>query len=120
MKGMKTRTVFLTLSLFALTLSACNLSRATPTPTFAPPTTPPPTFAPDVTPIVIEGENGEVCIIPSDWYPYTVEESDTLSLLAQQTAATIEELARVNCLSNPNSLVEGDILYVPRPPVLGG
>mgnify|MGYP001163346407 CR=1 FL=1 len=117
---MKTRVAFFTLIVLALSLSACNLSRATPTPTFAPPTTPPPTLAPDVTPIVVEGANGELCIIPSDWYPYVIEQSDTLSLLAQQTASTQEELTRVNCLSNPNNLVAGETIYVPRPPVIGG
>lgn len=121
---MKTRHITFTLILMALIVSACNLSRVTPTPTLAPPTDLPPlpldpSINAGATPIVIEGENGELCIVPSDWYTYTIEQGDTLSLLADQTGSTQEELMRVNCITNPNNLVEGETFYVPRPPVIG-
>jgi hypothetical protein len=122
------------IGLFALMLVACNLSTAPPTPTLAP-ATEIPLFFPSVTPLPgldganpttsfsltpnapIEGLNPN-CPQPPGWVTYTVEPGDSMGLLAQQTDSSISELTQANCLDNPDQIYVGQVLYVPRTPVV--
>lgn len=112
---------------FALVLVACNLSTAPPTPTVAP-ATEIPLFFPSVTPIPnlgsgvtpnvpVEGANPN-CPLPPGWTTYTVETGDSMGLLAEQTDSTIQELTQANCLDNADQIYVGQVLYVPRTPIV--
>lgn len=112
----------------ALALAACNLSTAPPTPTLAP-ATQIPLFVPSVTPLInlgtqssatsapVEGANPN-CPIPPGWITYTVEPGDSMGLLADQTDSTIAELTQANCLDNADQIFVGQVLYLPRTPVI--
>jgi hypothetical protein len=113
----------------ALALVACNLTTAPPTPTVAP-ATEIPLFLPSVTPfanlgvttpfatgVPVEGVNPN-CPIPPGWITYTVEPGDSMGLLAQQTDSTIAELTQANCLDNADQIFVGQVLYLPRTPVI--
>ncbi len=117
---MNTKRFALLVCLLALLVSACNLTTARPTPTPQPTTPPRPqeTPRPDVTPIVVTGENGELCIIPEGWVRYVIEVGDSMGLLASQTDSSIAEITQANCLADPNDLFVGQELYLPRPPVI--
>jgi hypothetical protein len=41
-----------------------------------------------------------------------------MGLLADQTASTIEELVIGNCLDNPDQIFVGQVIYLPRQPVV--
>lgn len=119
----------------ALVLVGCNLSASPPTPTLAPateiplifPTPPPPTSANGtpgvsspgitVTTAPVEGLNPN-CPLPAGWTTYTVEPGDSMGLLAEQTDSTTAELTQANCLSNADEIYVGQVLYVPRAPVV--
>ncbi|MFN8530825.1 MAG: LysM domain-containing protein [Anaerolineae bacterium] len=126
---MKTRLTLLTLFIGALMVVACNLALPDPTPTPMPTqprvATPIPGI-PSITPlggsgqpISVTGDNGQVCVIPSGWIEYTVEAGDSLSLLAEQTGSTVDQLVSTNCMTNADNLFEGQTLYLPRIPVVG-
>ena len=106
-------------------LAGCNLSMRQPTPATAPnapliTTLPPdgnlpllPTSIVPVTPV-----NPDCPATPLGWITYTVEPGDSLGLLAEQTSSTIDELVAGNCLSNPDELFVGQVIYLPRQPVV--
>ena len=113
------------LALVGLLLAGCNLQRQRPTPTTAPNapliTTlapnggiPPPEFP------VVQGTpiNPDCPATPSTWIIYTVETGDSLGLLAEQTSSSIDELVAGNCLSNPDALFVGQVIYLPSQPVV--
>jgi len=52
---------------------------------------------------------------PSPFQEYTVQQGDSLSSIAQQFGTTADELARINSITDPNSLSVGQKLQVPRP-----
>lgn len=54
---------------------------------------------------------------PSGWIQYTVENGDTLSLLAEQTSSTMNEIMTGNCLDNPDQLFVEQVIFLPRQPV---
>ncbi len=54
---------------------------------------------------------------PNGWRNYSIRGGDTLSQIAARAGITIEELARVNCITDIRIVVAGANLYVPR---LGG
>jgi LysM repeat protein len=58
------------------------------------------------------------CTIPVGWIPYRVAAGDTLSGLARRTGTTSDQLARGNCLTNPNDIEVGQTLYIPPTVVL--
>lgn len=113
----------------ALLISACNLTRATPTPAASP--TDPMLFVPSVTPmfggsgsiigaptpVPVEGADPN-CPPPPGWVPYTVEPGDSLLLLADQTDSTVNELSQANCLLNADAIFVGQVLFLPREPVV--
>jgi hypothetical protein len=103
-----------------LTLMACNLTRALPTPT--PPPTLPPTPLPlgdELQPALTEEPVNPDCpATPTGWILYTVEAGDSMGLLADQTASTVQELVTANCLDNPDQIFVGQVIYLPRQPVI--
>ena len=56
------------------------------------------------------------CTPRTDWPVYTVQPGDSLLTIANQTGSTTHELTVANCLSNPNLIIAGTTLYVPRLP----
>jgi LysM repeat protein len=52
---------------------------------------------------------------PSPFQEYTIQQGDSLSSIAQQFGTTADELARINSITDPNSLSVGQKLQVPRP-----
>ncbi len=53
------------------------------------------------------------CLSPADWVAYRVIAGDTLASIAQRTGTTTTQLATGNCLSNPDAVEVGQLLYVP-------
>lgn len=108
------------LPLATLVLVSCNLARALPTPT--PPSLPPPTSLPPIDDsqpaLTQEVVNPDCPATPPGWIPYTVESGDSMGLLAEQTSSTIEELVAGNCLDNPDQIFVGQVLYLPRQPLI--
>lgn len=105
-----------------LVLAACNLSNVPPTPTVAP--IPSATVAPiqvfptlDATPLSNTMPNGQSCLIPPGWIPYTIEPGDSITLLAAQTDSTVEEIVAGNCLANPDQISVDQLIYLPRQPI---
>jgi LysM repeat protein len=84
-----------------------------PTQTTAP--TPTPTTAPQATqapqPTAV---SNLPCQIPSGWVPYRVVAGDTLNAIARRSGTTADQLTRGNCLTNPNDIKVGSIIYVPQ------
>lgn len=109
------------LLILILLLPACNLTSAPPTPTLPPSATPIPldliatlTPAPgQATPIA-----SDCAATPATWIAYTVERADTLSLLAEQTDSTVDELMTGNCMDNPDELLIDTVIFLPREPVI--
>jgi hypothetical protein len=112
--------------LIGLALAGCNLRLGQPTPTGSansplittlPPggVIDPPTAAP-----IIQGTpiNPDCPATPSTWISYTVETGDSLGLLAEQTSSSVDELVAGNCMANPDSLFVGQVIYLPRQPVI--
>lgn len=59
------------------------------------------------------------CAVPTDWQAYSVAGGDTLGIIAVTIGSTIVELQNANCLSNPDAIYVGQILYLPRLPAVG-
>ena len=81
---------------------------ANPTPTNTPVNTP------TLTPTIILTTSAEPfsCDPPSGWEEYTVQISDTLNKLSQESGLTAQQLADGNCLTE-SRLVAGSILFLP-------
>lgn len=108
----------------AVAAIACNLgaSPATPTPNRPSPTpfvfvtaTPQPTWTPFPTfpPVTA----APICTPNTTWPVYVVQAGDTLGSIASRSGTTADVLVAANCLSNPNVIVVGQRLRVPRSPV---
>lgn len=77
----------------------------------------PPVALATAEPVVAEGgEQPAVCEPRTEWVAYVVDTGDTLGRIAQRTDSSIGALAEANCLSDVNSLVVGETLYVPTAP----
>ena len=48
-----------------------------------------------------------------EWSPYTIRAGDWLSSIAERYDTTVEELARVNTLTNTNLIYVGQVILVP-------
>lgn len=53
------------------------------------------------------------CTIPVGWIQYRIAAGDTLSALARRTGTTTTQLANGNCLTNPNNIEVGQVIYIP-------
>jgi LysM repeat protein len=62
------------------------------------------------------GTGATNCTQPSGWVAYTVQTGDTLSLLAEGTGSTMQDLMNANCLANADVIQAGQVLYLPRTP----
>jgi hypothetical protein len=106
-----------------LLTAACNLTLGSPVTPTAPPTlppiiitSPPPPSDPNATqPPQI---NPECPATPFNWIPYIVEPGDSLSLLAEQTSSTVNDLMAGNCLASADEIFVGQTLYLPTVPVV--
>lgn len=125
------RKPIISLILLLLPLLACNLTRTPPTPT-AQPTIPPqatsiaPTLFASITPLPGGGTvptqavpANSNCIPPTGWIQYTIEAGDSLGALAQDTGTTMQDIITANCLSDPDTLFTGQVIYLPTLPVSG-
>lgn len=54
------------------------------------------------------------CSIPTDWEEYRVQSDDSLSVIALNSGSTIKELREANCLDDNQTIVEGQLIFVPR------
>ena len=83
-----------------------------PTPTSSPPPAPDPQDADgdgeDDNAELPEGAESAV-----EWSPYTIRSGDWLSSIADRYDTTVEELARVNTLTNTNLIYVGQVILVP-------
>jgi hypothetical protein len=109
-----------TLLIIMLMLLGCNLTARQPTTPTPPPTallitTLPPASNPA---IPAEPINPDCPVTPFDWITYTIEPGDSLSLLAEQTTSTVDELVAGNCLNNADEIYVGQVIYLPRQPVV--
>ena len=75
---------------------------ASPTPTSSPPPAPDPQDADG------DGQDDN-----AEWSPYAIRAGDWLSSIAERYDTTVEELARVNSLSNTNLIYAGQVILVP-------
>lgn len=51
---------------------------------------------------------------PSGWVDYQIRVGDSLSALAAASEITIAELQAVNCILEPNRLIVGQVIFLPR------
>jgi LysM repeat protein len=81
-----------------------STSTVTRTPTRAPTNTPMPTNTPTLTPCIPQPSIG--------WQQYTIKWGDTLWFLAVSRSTTVQEIRRVNCLSD-DAIKAGQELWLP-------
>ncbi len=98
---------------------------ATPLPTGQPTNTPSPTVTPSLTatrtpsPTLTQTPTPTItaagCTVnpPTGWTRYTIQAGDTLSALAAARRVSLDDIIRVNCLTNARLIVAGQQLYLP-------
>ena len=62
-------------------------------------------------------DNNVACLPRTDWPTYTIVAGDNLYNLAGEINTTVAALAEANCIDKPESLMPGQIIYVPVVPV---
>jgi LysM repeat protein len=64
------------------------------------------------------GNSGVVGTCPqaAGWIAYTVQTGDSISLLAERTGTTVQELIAANCLANADVINVGQVIYLPSAP----
>lgn len=82
------------------------------------PTAIPPTSVPTNAPSVATQVGNGGCQPRTDWPRYLLTTGDTLVSIAQQVQSTEAELGSANCLESSRVLIVGDVLFVPRLPIL--
>jgi murein DD-endopeptidase MepM/ murein hydrolase activator NlpD len=114
------RTLILLLLLLVTAACTLNTGRALPTTTaivLEPTLRPTATDTPRPTNTPLPTATSGACVPRSDWTIfYTVVAGDTLGSIALRTNSTTAQLAAANCLTNPNNIVVGQQLRVPRVP----
>jgi hypothetical protein len=110
----------LIMMLMLLLTAACNLTLGSPVTPTAPPTLPPIiiTSPPDPNAAQPPQINPDCPATPFNWIPYIVEPGDSLSLLAEQTTSTVNDLMAGNCLASADEIFVGQTLYLPTVPVV--
>ena len=53
------------------------------------------------------------CGPPRNWFSYRIQPGDTLYSIAMATSSTVRELQLANCLSSPDRIRVGQIIYLP-------
>lgn len=86
----------------------------TPTPTATPVPPPSPTATPAATPEPVEVPPPQPTEEPGPTETYIVQPDDSLSDIAASYETTVDELLRLNDLSEPNLLYDGQAILVPR------
>lgn len=102
-------------------VGACNLAASAPTeaPTESiaearATATPTQTATPTVTASPTRATAAATACAPrADWMSYTVVSGDTLGSIARRAGATVDELARANCLADANRISVGQVVRVP-------
>ena len=97
------------------TATATTTARPSVTPTGTPGGTPGVSPTPGGTPGATPTPAPTPTPEPSPFQEYTVQQGDSLSTIAAQFGTTADELARINGITDPNSLSVGQTLQVPRP-----
>jgi LysM repeat protein len=60
------------------------------------------------------GVSGATCnAAPAGWVAYTLQQGDSLGVLAQQGNVSVEQIVAANCLPNPDMIPAGQVIYVP-------
>ncbi len=100
----------------AATATLTLTSTPTATPTTAPTSTG--TASPTSLPQLTQTPTSGVCqrFQPPGWVEYAIQPGDTLSRLAAATGTTVQEIMRINCLTNPRLVVAGQRVYLPSLP----
>jgi murein DD-endopeptidase MepM/ murein hydrolase activator NlpD len=81
--------------------------------------TPYPTLTPSMTPLSDSGEQiaatpvASGCVIPEGWIDYVIQPGNTMFSLSRRFGLTVDELARANCIDDPDNITAGQLLYVP-------
>ena len=83
---------------------------ATPTSSQTPSLTPPPLIVTTVSPLACGVST------PEGWVSYAVQAGDTLSELALNTGAMLEQVQTVNCITDPRLLRVSQEIFLPRKP----
>jgi LysM repeat protein len=92
---------------------------ATPAPTQAPrptdaPATSEPTDAPATTSEPTDAPESAATAVASEYIEYTIKDGDILYRLARDYEVTVEEIMALNDITNPESLVVGEVIRIPR------
>lgn len=100
-----------------ITVTATYTATLKPSTTAIPATlTPTMSVTPTDTPTSeLEGTTA-ACSRPAGWVVYLLQPGDTLATIAEAVDSTIQQLGRVNCIISPDTLLVGDVLYVPQLP----
>ncbi|MEO8392971.1 MAG: LysM peptidoglycan-binding domain-containing protein [Chloroflexota bacterium] len=93
----------------------------TESPTSTPTLTPTSTDTPTLQPTQIETiavSTAIVCVptMPSGWVRYIIQPGDLVTVLAQQTGASVAQLIAVNCLPETQMIIVGQVLFLPMLP----
>lgn len=132
----RTIAIIVMLALCAALISGCNLTYAiaTATPDLFPTETPPPsvpapTLFPSITPLGFFPPTDDPartplaivtpCPVPTGWVGYVIQAGDSLLALAVATGSTADSIAAANCIDDPNNLIAGQTIYLPRQPEVG-
>jgi hypothetical protein len=82
---------------------------ASPSPTPIPTPVPEPTIAPTAAPTPVP----TVAAPPPTQQTYTVQQGDTLSLIAQRFGTTVQAIQAANGIADPNEIIVGQVLVIP-------
>ena len=87
----------------------------TPSPTLSPSPTPVPTPVPEPTaaPTAAPTPPPTVAAPPPTQRTYTVQQGDTLSLIAQRFGTTVQAIQAANGITDPNQIIVGQVLVIP-------
>lgn len=97
----------------------------TPTAESSPTLTPTPSVSPSqtstLTPAITPSATSPIGCVPTrpeGWVIYSIQSGDTLSELALNTGASLDEIQTVNCITDPRLLRVSQEIFLPRKPTL--
>ncbi len=65
------------------------------------------------TTVALVTPGGTPCTLRSGWVVYTVQQGDTLFSISRQAGVTLAELQQANCILNPATIYQGQLLLIP-------